>query len=248
MAFFKIENTNFYHENSYLSISDLVSWKKQRNAYNFKTLPEVAIIALKKNVFSNELHPFMKRIKGFSGSHYKYNSKILLCSEFGIGSSAIVLLLEELKELGVKKFVFVGVAGMLDNSINDNVPFIISKVYSSTGCSYFYDKNELLEYYDKEWFKHIGQVCNLSKQTAWSTDSPFRETPSMIDYYKMKGCSLVDMECAGVYAFSQFYKIPSVCILIGADRLTKPKWQEPVNFNRLLDEQRRVVKQLLKTL
>ncbi len=245
MAFFKIEKTNFYHENSLLSISDLVTWKKKRNAYNFKSLPETAIIALKKNVFSKQIHPFMKRIKGLLGTHYKYNSKFLLCCEFGIGASSIVLLLEELKELGVKKFVFVGVAGILDDLVNENNPFIISSTYSSTGSSYFYDKNELLKSYNKQWYNHIKQVCNLLEQTAWSTDCPFRETPSIIDYYKTKGCGLVDMECAGVYAFSQYYKIPAVCILIGADRLSKAKWQEPKSFSSLLNTQRKIVKQLL---
>ena len=248
MGFFKIEKDDFYNEDSLLNISDLVSWKKQRKVYNFKKLPETAIIALKNNVFSKVLNPFMKKIKGFSGNHYKYNSKFLLCSNFGIGSSSIVLLLEELRELGVKKFIFVGVAGRLDNSINESEAFVISHVYSSTGTSYFYDKNELLKCLDEQWYNKIAKTYNLPLQAAWSTDCPFRETSSIINYYKEKGCNLVDMECAGVYAFSQYYKIPSVCILIGADNLSSSKWQEPINFSGLIDKQRDIVGKLLNNL
>ena len=246
MSFFKNNNTSFYSEKSVLKISDIVSWKRERNIYNFENLPNIAIIAINKSVFAKNISPFTKRIKGINGVHYNYKSKFLLSSEFGMGSTAIITLLEELKELGVKQFIFIGVAGILDNLIKEGSAHIISNVYSSTGGSYFYSKEENIINYDKTWFETIKAHCGLKSKTSWSTDCPFRETKQLIDYFSSKKCTLVEMETAGMYAFSQFYKIPSVSILIGADSLFSSQWNAPKDVDEILKTQQKLVANLLK--
>jgi purine-nucleoside phosphorylase len=57
---------------------------------------------------------------------------------------------------------------------------------------------------------------------------------------------MVDMECASIYAFSQFYKMPSICILVGADTLTSSEWKAPNNIKKLLKAQQKIVSDLLK--
>lgn len=246
MTFFKGQNPSFYTENSILEISDIVLWKKERKIYNFEKLPEIAIISIKKNVFSKITNLFSKKIKGINGLHYRYKSNYLLCSEFGMGSSSLITLLEELKELGVNKFIFVGVAGMLDTTVKEGVSYIVSNVFSSAGSSFFYDKNESIDCYDFKWFEKIKEKCQLESKIVWSTDCPFRETASLLTHYKSKKCSLVEMETAGMYAFSQFYKVPVVSILIGADSLVSAQWNAPKNTKKLLKVQQDLVSKLIK--
>lgn len=245
MSFFSREKSKFYQENSILNITDYVEWKKQQGIYNFKSLPEVAIIAIKKNAFLKFLNPFKKRIKGIHGMHYQYNSRFLFCSEFGMGSSSIITLLEELKELGVKKFIFIGIAGILGVSINTNDAYGISSVYSSTGSSFFYYKNENIQVFDSDWLKKLLEVCKISAKTSWSTDCPFRETVTLVDYYKSKDCTLVDMEVGGFYAFSNFYQMPSAAILIGGDSLVDNKWNAPKKYNKLLERQQSLISKII---
>ncbi len=246
MSFFKDINSEFYNESSILKASDLVSWKRKRGVYNFKELPTRAIISIKKNVFSKVVSPFAKRVKGLNGVHYIYKSKVLLCSEFGSGASAMLALLEEFRALGVEQFVFIGTAGILIDSAKQNNAYIVSKVYSSSGSSFFYFRDEGIDCYDKEWFKKIKETCNLKPKVTWSTDCPFRETPSILNYYRSKNCALVEMESAAVYSFSQYYKTPAVCILVGADNLTSTQWKSPNNVSILLRVQQKLVFQLLK--
>lgn len=246
MAFFNRKNSDFYKEASILKVSDLVSWKKARNVYNFESLPSTAIISVKKNIFSKVVSPFTKRAKGINGLHYIYKSKFILCSEFGSGSPAMLMLLEELKELGVERFIFLGVAGILSNLVKEGQAYIISTVYSSSGSSFFYTDDEKIDCYDWEWFEKIKTECNLESKFAWSTDCPFREVPSLLSYYKTKACALVEMESAAIFSFSQFYKASAVSILIGADDLTSQQWKVPDNVGQLLAIQQKIVSQLIK--
>lgn len=246
MSFFKDINSDFYNESSILKGSNLVSWKRERGVYNFKELPIRAIISIKKNVFSKVVSPFSKRIKGINGAHYIYKSKVLLCSEFGSGASALLALLEELRALGVEQFVFIGSAGILFDSAQENNAYIVSKVFSSSGSSFFYFRDEEIDCYDKEWFEKIKDTYNLKPKVAWSTDCPFRETPSLLNYYRSKDCALVDMESAAVYSFSQYFKTPAVCILVGADKLTASQWKSPGDVDKLLKVKQKLIFQLLK--
>jgi len=245
MAFFNITTQDFYKEASLLNGTNLVTWKRKCGAYNFKKLPDLAIISIKRNMFVKVISPFTKRAKGINGSHYIYNSQILLCSEFGSGASAMVMLLEELRALGVKQFIFVGSAGILDDSIKEGSAHIVQKAVSLSGTTFFYSEKDEQECYDLSFFEKVNNKCNLTSKTILSTDSPFRETSSLINHYRTQGCALIDMECASIYAFSYFYKMPSVCILVGADTLTSSEWKAPKNIKNVLIVQQKIVSELL---
>jgi uridine phosphorylase len=246
MTLFNIKTIDFYKEPSLLNAADLVTWKRKCGVYNFKGLPDLAIIAIKRNMFSKVISPFTKRAKGINGSHFIYESKVLLCSEFGSGASAMIILLEELRALGVRQFIFIGSAGILDDSVKVGSAHIVQKAISLSGTTFFYSEKDELECYDLSFFEKVKNKCNLTLKTILSTDSPFRETSTLINHYRSKGCTMVDMECASIYAFSQFYKMPSICILVGADTLTSSEWKAPNNIKKLLKAQQKIVSDLLK--
>ena len=104
-SFFK-NNSNLIAEKSILDISKFVMWKKTNRNYNFDVLPKTVILTLNNNVLSRKNKFFYKKTKGIAGLNYIINKKILLCSSFGSGASAIISLLEELRILGVENFIF----------------------------------------------------------------------------------------------------------------------------------------------
>ena len=229
---------------SILSIKDLIAWKRSKKSYNFDTLPELAIIGPSINLSKNQKYLQSKKIKGLLGKHRLYKSKILFSTDFGIGAPAIITLLEELLALGVKKFIFIGVAGILRSAVKEGRAYIINKAYSTVGTTFFYSTSELCP--DKVWFKKIKTQLNLKSAIAWSTDCPFRETSELVEYHKALSCDFVDMEVAGLYAFAEFYKIPIVCILIGADDLCNGIWKSPKDISSLNTKKRELIKTLLK--
>jgi uridine phosphorylase len=236
---------DFYSEKSVLTAKDLVNWKKAKGHYNFLSLPETVLIVLDKQTVKHHVGIFDKRIKGIKGFNYIRKKSLLICSEFGSGAPAIISLMEELKELGVNKYLFIGIAGILSPSTKENCAFAISETYSSLGCSKFYSKDELFQPVDQSWFEYLKTNLNIDSSTCWSTDAPFRETKSLIKKFTDKGAELVEMECASIYAFSNFYNLPSMCILFTADKLYNNRWEPPTNMSLLNSTQNELISMLI---
>ncbi len=235
-------------EPSILKAKDIVQWKRSKGSYNFSSLPKVALIALKKNAFSRKTLLLSKKIKGISGKNYSYKSKLLLCSDFGSGSTSIILLLEELHSLGVKKFIFVGLAGIMDNHISEGEANVISSVRSLVGSSYYYSKKENINAHDLDWLNKTATVLGINMKTSICVDAPFRETPALIRFCAKNNISLIEMETAGLYAFSEFYGVSCLSILIGADRLSVDTWEHPKNIEQLIKKQKDIIQKLIKHL
>ena len=246
MTFFEKRDLFFYNEEPILTMEKLVLWKKKRNIYNFKKLPDIAIIGLEKQMFFKSVSFWSKKIKGIKGNHYLYKSKFLLCCGFGYGSATFISFLEELRCLGVKKFIFIGVAGVLKEKINK--AYSISKVHSSVGASFFYYPKEEIDVYDTKWSTLINEICDLESEVSWCTDAPFRETPSLVNNYINKECAFVDMEVAGLYAFSQFYKLSSTAILIPADSLINDFWEQPKSLKEIVKKKQELVHKICQFL
>ncbi|WP_299109165.1 hypothetical protein [uncultured Winogradskyella sp.] len=242
---FKTPEDAFYKEKSTLDILDLVTWKKQNNSYNFKSLPKTAILT-HTNIISKRTRLFSKTLKGLTGKNYLLSKSLLMCTGFGNGAPAIVSLMEELRVLGVTDFVFIGFAGRLNNKMTEGESCIVDKAFSTTGCSIFYSAKDNFIPNNNDWFVKLRTQLNLKNVTCWSTDVPFRETPSLINIYREKGADFVDMECAAIYAFSQFYALNAFCVLIAADGLFNNQWIPPKEMKKINAAMLNTLKKLIK--
>ncbi len=219
-------------EQGILSAEQIVQWKKQNKVYNFNSLPKTVILTNRTSYLSRFKKYFFKRIKGLSCESYAINKKYLLCTKFGNGSPAIISLMEELIALNVKEIIFIGYAGILNNTIKEGSIFIINKAYSLTGTSFHYYNNTEIEYSNSLTTIFLNKL-KLSKNTILSIDAPFRELPSQIEYFKKKGATLIDMEVASILAFSKYKKINTTCFIITADNLIDDTWKHPKNMKAL---------------
>jgi len=236
----------FYKEKSILDISDIVNWKKQNKKYNFTSLPKTAILTVQHNVISRKRSLFYKKTKGVTGKNYIINANLLLCTKFGIGAPAVIGLMEELRVLGVTKFFFIGLAGRIDNTITEGEICMAKTIFSTTGCSVLYASGEYFEPIKNDWSINLCSKLNYKEVIGWSTDAPFRETPSLIAHYKTKGAKLVDMESAAIYAFAKFHNLNALCVLIAADSLSEMNWLPPKHMHGLNDSMLQVFKVLSK--
>lgn len=220
-------NIAFYDESSVLDISKIVEWKKSNNAYNFESLPKTAIISLNKNILSRKLRLLSKKSKGLTGENYFVNKNLIFCSNLGNGSPAIVSFMEELRILGVEKFVFIGLAGSLVSTAIEGEVFLVKNTFSTVGCTSLYTPNNNFEPIESGWYTSLKDILSLNEAICWSTDAPFRETKSLLTYFIEKGTTHVDMECAAVYAFGAFYKLCTLCLIITADSFVDFNWFAP---------------------
>lgn len=240
-----INSEDFLKENSVLEAASIVQWKKKHHKYNFKTLPKTAIISLNKFVLDRKNRLFSKKTKGLIGQNFILNQNVIFCSEFGNGAPAIIGILEELRELGVENFIFVGLAGLIDEKEKEEV-FLVNNSFSTSGSTSFYSLNDNFKSIDNLWFNNLKSNLNLPETTCWSTDAPFRETKSLMEYFNEKKATHVDMECAAIYAFSEFYNLNSLCIIITADDLSSYNWIPPKNIKVVNFQLKQIVKKLIK--
>jgi purine-nucleoside phosphorylase len=218
-------------------------WKKTNKAYNFDVLPKTAILTLSNNVLSRKNRVLYKKTKGIAGLNYIINKNVLLCSSFGSGASAIISLLEELRILGVENFIFIGLAGKLVSSTDDT--FIVENSFSTCGSTLFYSKNEEYKPVQNSWFTGLKGKLNLKTTVCWSTDAPFRETKSLLSHFKEKNATHVDMECAAIYAFSEFYNSNAICIIVSADSFIDNVWLPPKSNIVLNENLNQLVKMII---
>lgn len=231
-------------EETTLSAEMIVSWKRERGVYNFDRLPQKAIIALSREVFPKRFQLPFKKLKGLGGINF-IDGEYLCCSGFGSGAPALITLMEETRALGVTEFIFIGLCGALKENIASATAFYVDKAWSASGISGSYFSNEEIPPFNSAYVETFANKLGLNAATCFSTDSPFRETPSLLNQMRLKGCTLVEMECAAAYAFSNFYKLKVACMLIVADCLTTV-WQPPSDMNRIVSVQKSLINNIIK--
>ncbi len=139
------------------------------------------------------------------------------------GSAAAVQFLDWLIGYGVKEVVAVGCCGTLVG-FPENVFLLPTRALRDEGASYHYIAPS--RYVDLNGLAVSAVATVLQKRgvsytecMTWTTDGFFRETQDKVNARKEEGCSVVEMECAGLAACAQFRKILFAELLFTADTL-----------------------------
>lgn len=236
-------NPEFYHQQSFVEAIEIMECKKKQNIYNFTTLPETAIL-INQNVMGKRDLVFKKKLKGLSGKAYILNNDYMLCTSFGNGAPAVVTLMEELRAFGLRHFIFAGFAGSLNWNYDEGEKYFVKDAISTTGCSFFYDPNQKIETTASLGQKRLVQKLLLKQATCWSTDAPYRETKYLLTHFKEQGATHVDMECAAIYAFTRFFALHALCIIIAADSF-QTSWRSPQDFGKLNKQLKSLLMQII---
>jgi uridine phosphorylase len=125
-----------------------------------------------------------------------------------VGSSFAVLIAEELFASGCKLLISITSAGQLVELRPPPYFVLIERALRDEGTSYHYlppaefsSANSVLMSAMKDAF--VGLRVPVERGAVWTTDAPFRETPSAIANMKIKGLLAVEMEAAALYAFAE---------------------------------------------
>lgn len=233
----------FYPEQpSVLQAEMIVAWKRSRGLYNFDMLPDIAVVCVDYHLVRQFAGFGTKKLKGLKGKNF-IKKGVVFCSGFDNGASGIFTLLEELRALGVKQFVFFGFAGAITTKVAEGEIYVIEKAMSASMVTGYYSNNTVLEPYDTTFFDKIKSDLNVGTRACFSIDTPFRETRDLIEDVARQGATLIEMECAAVYAFGQFYQLNCVCFLVAADNLIEG-WKAPQNFESVQQNCKRFLNNL----
>ncbi len=233
-------NPDFLDSPAVLSIKKFVEWKKKNNAYNFNRLPKSAIISPLK-IFSKKDLIFNKKFKGLYRKAYQMGNAVLL-QDIGIGGTAVTGLMEELRFLGIIRFVFVGLAGRVNDQIRCGEVLVVNRSISYSGVSFYYDSQPVISQKNPLQNK-VQAILQTDFAVSASVDSPFRTNFRFLEKLKNDKVDLLDLESASILAFGKHYHVDTVPVLIAAD-LLYPEWQAPSNPEMLNKKLISLVKKL----
>jgi uridine phosphorylase len=134
-----------------------------------------------------------------------------------VGASFSVLVAEELFASGCQLLISISSAGRI---VPDRQPpyfVLIERALRDEGTSYHYLPPSRYSMVDASLLARlrrslVRQPSPILFGDAWTTDAPFRETASEIDYYRSQGILAVEMEAAALYAFAEARRKRVVCI------------------------------------
>jgi uridine phosphorylase len=133
-----------------------------------------------------------------------------------VGSSYAVLVAEQLFVSGCKLLISVTSAGIITQPDNEKRFTLITSAIRDEGTSYHYLPPEKPALINQQLFGALNPEeensnCPYFNGTSWTTDAPFRETPSAILDMKRKSITCVEMEAAALYALSEVKQYNILC-------------------------------------
>lgn len=158
---------------------------------------------------------------------YSLNDEVLFFQGL-IGAPITAILLEQLIALGIKKIIFLGLAGGIQFvSVGERI--IVSEALRLEGTSYHYLPANVQNYPSKELTNNLEHFCtkkNISytKGKICSTDARFRETFNLIENLRSKGVLAIEMEISAVFAIATFRQVQASAVVIISDALKEEKW------------------------
>jgi len=149
-------------------------------------------------------------------------------TNFGYGAPAMAMKLEVLIALGVKEFIFIGLAGSLQEEVEPADIVLCNEALCDDGTSPCYVSTETAKP-NKGLFAKLTQTLRTSHQNFhigrnWTTDAIFRETKEEIKHYQKNDVLTVEMETAAFYAVCQKRKVRGVAAFGISDKLCNYQW------------------------
>ena len=140
-----------------------------------------------------------------------YKNKEIITFTSPVGAPWATMVLEDLISLGLKKIIYYGTCGVLDDT-SENEILIPVKSKREEGTSYHYiDKLEYIDInpkYQDDFIKILKskkisyELCN-----SWTTDAPYRETKGKVKEFIREGIKTVEMEASALAAIGIFRNI-----------------------------------------
>lgn len=243
MSFPNIKNK--YSLQPFFSPKDFLKYARENGQMPDFEIPDSVIFCyettLKDFVLRNE---DVKKIEFFISELYLLSSYgksgIGVCTNFGIGPSGVVTVMEELIALGTKRFISIGYAGGLQKKLNIGDVVVCTKAVRDEGVSYHYCKPSKFSYPSErltEKLKNSLKRSNLSyhEGVSWTIDAPYRETVSELRYYQKIGILSVEMEASALCAVARLRKRDFATAFVVSDSLADLVWNPQFDSRVTID-------------
>jgi uridine phosphorylase len=166
------------------------------------------------------------------------------------GAPGTVMLLEELVAFGVKRAVFLGYCGSIQEGIDIGDIVLPLEAIREEGTSYHYlPKGEkscpdlTVQNRLSNWLEKTGLDC--FRGMIWTTDAPYRETSQKVRRYCAEGVLGVEMEMAAAFAFGRVKEVSIGSVLLVSDEVRERGWRAGFFSRKLQSTREKVIEALL---
>lgn len=151
---------------------------------------------------------------------------LLVCP---IGAPATVGRLEDAIYLGGDEFLLTGGVGVLQEDIPWGGFILPTAGIRDEGTSYHYLSPEEQVTPSPSMLEKAKEVCERAEVPyasgkVWTTDAPYRETPTRVKAFRKKGAICVDMEATACFAVAKYRNVQLGAIFYGGDYVGDRKW------------------------
>ena len=190
-------------------------------------------------VIPHDLRAFVKQLQGESLKPWKgyrevYRGSVgedqVTIARTPLGAPNCVAIAEELASFGMKRALFVGYCGSLQQGVRAGDIIVPAEAIREEGTSFHYLPPGVPAQPHQDIQTVIVDCLQRNKVpyhqgTIWTTDAIYRETTGKVKRYQAEGVLGVEMELAALFAFGMAQRVPIGGMLVVADELSKGTWR-----------------------
>lgn len=121
----------------------------------------------------------------------------------GFGAPMWGWVFEQLIALGIKKFVYIGVFGKVNEEYDNNSIYAVREALRDEGTSSHYtDSNDPWARPDEDLTDALIKL-GAKEAKVWTTDCMFRQTEAEVAYAKENGIAGFEMECSALFTIAK---------------------------------------------
>lgn len=211
-----------YDEPSVFKPENLLREARRQKLLPVDTIPEICLLDPDGDIVTylikNEKAVITDCWAGYHTIMYEFklNGHIVGIIGNAVGASFAVLVAEQMFSSGCELLVSITSAGTILPPPDGKQFILIEQALRDEGTSYHYLQPEEDAIINRKLLDQLKDLqtdpeLSMAIGKSWTTDAPYRETQSAIDYAERQQVTAVEMEAAALYAFSQVRQKPVIC-------------------------------------
>ena len=154
-----------------------------------------------------------------------------------LGAPQAVMGMEKLIALGARRIWVLGWCGSIQPDLKVGDLVVPTDAVSEEGTSHHYPIGPKKAATDHELNRLLGESLTregkpFRRGTVWTTDAPYRETPSKVTRYRKRGVLAVEMEMSAMMTLSVYRSVRLAALLVVSDELSELKWHAGFRVSR----------------
>ena len=179
----------------------------------------------------------VEQVHGLGGGFYlltETDNRVAVSGNNGIGAPGVSMLLEICIELGIKRFINVGIAGGLQKASNIGDVVVCTSAIRDEGVSYHYLADPSTPALPSKnltaaFMRTLEDEGILYTQgPTWTIDAFFRETVGEIQHYQQEGVVTVEMEAAALFVISTLRGVDMASGFVISDSVAELVWHPQI--------------------